>query len=90
MTTKGYRTFLRLDPYELGMLRKLKRDLTKQARKDGRKVPNMSDLIRGCIRTAIHTVYGESYAYRELLGEEEFKQLLGPIDSSLLGPDHES
>jgi len=38
----------------------------------------MADLIRGCIRTAIHTVYGEDYVYKELLSEEETRELLKP------------
>jgi hypothetical protein len=87
MAAKGYRTFVKLDAYELALLRKLKQDLGKEARNEGRKPPAMVDVIRGCIRTAIHTVYGEDIVYRDLLSSEEFKQQMGPFDSSLLDED---
>jgi hypothetical protein len=82
--TKGYRTFVKLDDYELAALRKLKKELAARNRKKGRRAPTMADLIRGCIRTAIHTVYGDDYVYQGLLTEEEFKSQLEKIDPSLL------
>jgi hypothetical protein len=84
MGTRSYRTFLRLDAYELAMLRKLKKELSAKARKEGKSKPTMVDIIRGCIRTAIHTVYGQDYLLGGLMTEEQFKQDFGQIDPSLL------
>lgn len=63
---------MKLDAYELKLLRRLKADLTTQAKKKRRAAPTMVGIIRACIRTAIHTVYGDGYA-ADLLTEEEFK-----------------
>lgn len=42
----------------------------------------MADIIRGAVRTGIHTVYGDDYVYKELLTEEDLKRLMGDqIDS---------
>lgn len=63
---------MKLDAYELKLLRRLKSDLATQAKKKRRAAPTMVGIIRACIRTAIHTVYGDGYA-ASFLTEEEFK-----------------
>ena len=79
--SKGYRTYVKFDPYELAMLRKLKRDLAHQNKAAGKKAPSMAELIQGCVRTAVHMVYGETYGYDELLSKEQFEKLLPEPDT---------
>ena len=44
----------------------------------------MVDIIRGAVRTGIHTVYGDDYGYKDLLSEEDLRRLLeDKIDSGL-------
>lgn len=79
--SQGYRTFVKFDSYELALLRKLKKEVAEQHKAEGKKPPSMSGLIRGCVRTAIHSVYGEEYAYKELLSEEQFEKLMAGSDT---------
>lgn len=92
MTRRGsYRTFVTFDNYELALLRKLKKELTIAAKRRGEKGPAMADVIRGAVRTGIHTVYGADYVYKEMLTEEEFQRLVGDqIDPSQLEEDDET
>lgn len=71
-------------PYELALLRKLRRELAAQYRARGKKPPSVSDVIRGAFRTGVHSVYGEDYVYTELLSEERLMELAtgSEIDSS--------
>jgi hypothetical protein len=78
----GYRTFVKFDPYELAMLRKLQEEL---AAKNGGKKPTMTSLIQGCVRTAIHSVYGENFAYDKLLSKGQFEELMAKVGSETQG-----
>lgn len=79
-----YRTFIELDPYEAKLLNKLWRDLKSQAQQRGKRVQDKKALICACIRTAIHTVYGEDYLHEELLSAERFRDLMGAAN---MGPE---
>lgn len=84
MAAPSSRFFIQLDPYEAQLLSRLHRDLTARAKAAGKKRPSKKTLISGCIRTAIHTVYGEEFAHEELLGSERFRELMAEVD---MGPD---
>lgn len=84
MGNKGYRTFVQLDPYEKLLLERLYKHLCERARKAGKKKPTQKAVIQGCIRTAIHTVYGDDFVYTELLPADRFRELMGEVG---MGPD---
>ena len=60
---------IELDHYEQMLLTKLQKELEAQ----GEKV-SLNSLVQGCVRTAIHHVYGPDYAYDQLLSTETFEQ----------------
>lgn len=80
---KPFRTFIQFDSYEAKLLRRLKRDLDAQARARGELSQGMQGLIRGCVRTAIHMVYGDPMVYNELLDKEEFRRLCQRMEIDL-------
>ena len=84
---RSYRVYVEFDGYEKALLRKLKRELEEHARQHGKKGPSMKDVIRGCVRTAVHTVYGEDYVHKELLEPETLRRLAKgtEMDEELLG-----
>lgn len=73
------RLLVELDPFEAELLDRLYRDLCRYARSKGGKVPDKKKVVAGCIRTAIHAVYGEEYVYEGLLSDEEFRTLMEKV-----------
>lgn len=66
---KPKRVTVELEEYEHLLLKKLQKDLEGQS---GKRT-SITALIQGCIRTAIHRVYGTDYVYEQLLDGETFK-----------------
>jgi len=59
---KTYQTFVKLDGYETEAVKRLQKDLSKQEGKELSK----QDVIRACIRYAVHDLLGNDY----VLGED--------------------
>lgn len=82
MAGRKKRYFVELDDDEARLLNKLYGDLKRQAKAHNKKLPTKAQVIQGCIRTAIHAVYGEEYAYSALLGPKTFRRLMGNSGSN--------
>lgn len=76
--TRGKRVqrFVDLSGYEARLLEKYLDDMKTEARKRKEKEPTLQQAIAGCIRTAIHQLYGNDYLYTEMLDDETFKRLM--------------
>ena len=83
---KSPHRFIKLDPYTMRLLEKLHEQLKDQTKASGDPVPKFDGLINGCVRTAIHTVYGQDYLYEELMSEKTFREAMTAVG---LGPTAE-
>jgi hypothetical protein len=63
------------DEYEASLLKKVRQELKAIANRNGKKPPNLKDIVRGAVRMGVHAVYGEDFVTNDIVSRANYLAL---------------